>query len=112
MAAVLDSRLPQTSINIPDFIPDWTSSDVNRPRPQTAFGSAPNITYATYVPPITEGVPIRDNDIGVALQDQFLQGNRYIQGGRFAEAINVFEVIVMAFPASYAAHFNLGFAYG
>lgn len=109
MVATLEHRLPQASFTLPGYEPNpfWSKPEQPRVQPITS-----TTVTATYVPPVVEGVPIRDSDLGFQVQEQFLSGKHYLLAGRFAEAADVFESIVKEFPSSYAAHFNLGFAYG
>jgi tetratricopeptide (TPR) repeat protein len=109
MVAILENRSPQTSFGSPGFMPNmfWAKTD------QLPAQPALNTSFTTtYMPLTVEGVPIRDNDIDFQVEEAFFKGTFYINAGKFAEAVNVFQQIVLEFPYSYAAHFNLGFSYG
>lgn len=77
--------------------------------PQPA-NSAPRAESEGITPPRAVGVPLRGSDVSVA-GAEFEEGKRLAEQGRWREAADAFKNVIRQEPNSYAAHFNLAYAY-
>ncbi len=64
----------------------------------------------SFTPPRPTAVPLRGSDVSVA-EAVFEEGRRLAEQDRWREAADAFENVVRQEPDSYAANFNLAYAY-